>query len=147
MVRQSSQKYNIRLGQRSQRFKEGPRSNDFERQAQLIKGLDGQINSFIKIQSGKVVAVASSGVIPSPLSVIRINFLPPARTSTLISVELASRAFSINFHSGKPPALPGDSRSLTFPGIDRAIKIRKPLRGEPLKVQEPGGFQWTTSRV
>jgi hypothetical protein len=27
------------------------------------------------------------------------------------------------------------------------FKIRKPPRREPLKIQEPGGFQWTISRV
>jgi len=53
----------------------------------------------------------------------------------------------INFHLGKPPALPGDSQSLTFPGIDKSRKKRKPPSCEPLKVQEPGGFQWTTGRV
>jgi hypothetical protein len=29
---------------------------------------------------------------------------------------------------------------LTFPGIDKPGKIRKPPRCEPLKVQEPGGL-------
>jgi hypothetical protein len=52
-----------------------------------------------------------------------------------------------NFPLGKPPALPGDSQSLTFPGIDKLRKIRKPPSCEPVKVQERGGFQWTTSRV
>jgi hypothetical protein len=47
----------------------------------------------------------------------------------------------------KTPALPGDSQSLTFPGIDKPGKIRKPPICEPLKVPEPGGFQWTTGSV
>jgi len=38
-------------------------------------------------------------------------------------------------------------QSLTFPGVDKPGKMRKPPSCEPLKVQEPGGFQWTTSRV
>jgi len=53
----------------------------------------------------------------------------------------------VNFLLGKPPALPGDSQRLTFPGVDKPGKIRKPPSCEPVKVQERGGFQWTTSRV
>ncbi len=51
-----------------------------------------------------------------------------------------------NFLLGKPPALPRDSQSLTFPGVDKPGKIRKPPSCEPVKVQERGGFQWTTSK-
>jgi hypothetical protein len=52
---------------------------------------------------------------------------------------------STYFSLGKYPTLPGGSQSLTFPGIDKPARIRKPPRREPLKVQKPGGFQWTTN--
>jgi hypothetical protein len=61
--------------------------------------------------------------------------------------RLAKKILYSNFLLGKPPALPGDSQRLTFPGIDISIKIRKPPSCEPVKVEERGGFQWTTSRV
>ena len=39
---------------------------------------------------------SSSFLIPHPLSVIRINPMPPCRISTVIAVDPASMAFSIN---------------------------------------------------
>jgi len=49
---------------------------------------------------------------------------------------------NLNLIKGKPPAVPVDSQSLTFPGV-----YESPSKCEPLKIHRKRGFRCMTNRV